>query len=214
MKLLLIGNNHIYQNNLPETVRSLLEMTGQKSHVTLLFAPGKTLSQHAADAAVRFNITFGRYDAVVAQERAFGFSPDAFRTAAASLFSLCRAAGTVFYPFMPFVGRENREAQLSMADTFLSFCRAEKLSFIPAGEVFTRLLTDLPAETLYAPDGRHASPFGSYAAALSVFYTLTSRRRALIPETFKDPGLAAGFDPARCRRAHQEACHTVRLYNG
>ena len=67
MKLLLIGNNHIYQNNLPETVRSLLEMTGQKSHVTLLFAPGKTLSQHAADAAVRFNITFGRYDAVIAQ---------------------------------------------------------------------------------------------------------------------------------------------------
>ena len=55
---------------------------------------------------------------------------------------------------------------------------------------------------------------GSYAAAVTLFYALTGRRRIVPVKPESDPGIAAGLAPELCRRIHTEACRVVRLYNG
>ena len=86
--------------------------------------------------------------------------------------------------------------------------------FAPAGEVFSRLLLTQEPPQLYREDGNHATPLGSYLAAVTIFYTITGRKRILRPEEYNDPGIAAGFSAEFCQAVHTEACRMVRLYNG
>ena len=214
MKLLFIGNSHTYYNSMPETVMKLLEATGQKVHVTMLTEGGRSLAQHASSPGVLFNIRCGCYDAVIVQDRATGFDPIAFKDAAKALKEQCERAGAQFYLYMPWAGRDNRAAQRPMTEAYHAFCRQSGCLFAPAGEVFGRLLATEPASLLYREDGNHATPIGSYLAALSIFYTITGRKRIINVTDFRDPGVEAGFDPELCQRVHTEACRMTRLYNG
>lgn len=214
MKLLFIGNSHTYYNSMPETVKRLLEATGQRVHVTMISEGGKTLSYHASKPDVSFNIRIGEYDAVIAQDSASGFDAGAFREGAKNLKELCDKVGTQFYLYMPWARRDNRMAQRPMTDAYHAFCRASGCLFAPAGEVFSRILLHEPPELLYREDGNHATPIGSYLAAVTIFYTVTGRKRIIDVTTIKDPGLAAGYPVELCQRIHTEACRTTRLYNG
>lgn len=214
MKLLFIGNSHTYYNSMPETVKRLLEATGQKTHVTMISEGGKSLSYHASRPDVPFNIRIGEYDAVIAQDHASGFDAGVFREGARNLKDLCDRANTRFYLYMPWARRDNRTAQRPMTDAYHAFCRANNCLFAPAGEVFSRILMHEPPELLYREDGNHATPIGSYLAAVTIFYTVTGRKRIIDVTTIKDPGLAAGYPVELCQKIHTEACRMTRLYNG
>jgi len=214
MKILFIGNSHTYYNDMVHTVQRLLEATGEKTHVTMLTRGGKPLPFHVQDPAVPFNIRYGGYDVVVAQDRASSFDPIGFEEGATALKALTSEQGARFVLYMPWTPRDNREAQRDMTEAYLSFCRRENCRFAPAGEVFGKLLTTDPTHTLYREDGNHATPLGSYAAAVTIFYTLTGRKRTVNPTKINDPGIADGFDAALCARIHTVACHMARLYNG
>lgn len=214
MKLLFIGNSHTYYHSMPATVAHLLEATGVKTHVTMLSEGGRGLSYHASSPNTIFNIRHGGYDAVIAQERATGFDPVSFKESAKALKDLAEAAGAKFYLYMPWTGRDNRGAQRAMTDAYHDFCRQQGCLFAPAGEVFSRiLLTEEPA-LLYKEDGNHATTVGSYLAALSVFYTVTGRKRIINVGDLSDPGVAMGIPAELCQRIHTEACRMTRLYNG
>ena len=214
MKLLFIGNSHTYYNSMPETVLRLLEATGQKSHVTMLTKGGESLSYHASSPNTLFNIRCGKYDAVIAQEKATGFDPVSFRDSAKLLRDMAEKAGSQFFLYMPWATRENRAAQRPMTEAYHNFCRSAGCSFAPAGEVFSRLLLTEPADALYREDGNHATPLGSYLAAVSIFYTITGRKRIIQVSDLQDPGVAAGIPAELCQKIHTEACRMSRLYNG
>lgn len=214
MKLLFIGNSHTYYNALPEMVMRLLEATGVKTHVTMLATGGKNLSYHATSHSVAFNIRCGGYDAVIAQDKATGFEGVAFREGAKALKDMADKANTPFYLYMPWAARDNRRAQAAMTDIYQSFCRSNGCFFAPVGEVFGRLLQTEDADTLYREDGNHATPFGSYVAAVTIFYTITGRKRIIKVEDIEDPGLKMGFPPELCQQVHTQACRTMRLFNG
>ena len=214
MKLLFIGNSHTYFNDVAGTVLRLLTATGEKSHVTMLTRGGKTLSFHATDPAVSFNIRYGAYDFVIAQDRGSVFEPEAFEPGAMAIKKMTEKAGAEFMLYMPWSGRDNRAAQHTMTEGYLSFCRRERCRFAPAGEVFTRLLTGLSPDELYREDGNHATALGGYAAAVTIFYTVTGRKRTLDPTKIDDPGIADGISPELCQKIHTEACYIARLYNG
>ena len=123
-------------------------------------------------------------------------------------------AGSAFYLYMPWAARDNRKAQREMTDAYQNFCRANKCFFAPVGEVFGKLLLTEPAESLYREDGSHATLLGSYVAAVTIFYTVTGRKRIL--QLDKENSLAAelGLPLDLCQRVHTEACRIVRLFNG
>ena len=214
MKLLFIGNSHTYYNDLPAIVMALLEQTDVKAHVTMLTKGGKGLIYHAPTHAAAFNIRYGGYDVIIAQDRAKGFDPVAFREGATALKSMADAANTPLCFYMPWAGRDDRAAQRPMTEAYLAFCKEQGCALAPAGEVFGRLLATEPPSALYREDGNHATPLGSYAAALTVFYTVTGRKRVIRFDEERDPGIGLGLSPELCRRVHADACHTARLYNG
>ncbi len=214
MKLLFIGNSHTYYNAMPQIVQELFAAVGQKVHVTMLAVGGKNLAYHAASQNALFNIRCGGYDAVIAQDKSAGFEPTAFRDGAKLLKDMADAAGSAFYLYMPWAARDNRAGQNDMTDTYQRFCRANRCFFAPTGEVFGRLLLSNPAELLYREDGNHATPFGSYVAATTLFYTVTGRKRILKVEEIEDPGVKMGFPADLCQLVHTEACRTMRLFNG
>lgn len=214
MKLLFIGNSHTYYNAMPDMVRKLFEATGQRTHITMIAEGGKSLSYHVSAPNTAFNIRCGGYDVVIAQDKASGFDELGFRTAAKSLCELADKAESAFYLYMPWAPRDNRGAQRAMTDVYQSFCRANGCFFAPAGEVFSRMLMTESAESLYCEDGNHATPLGSYVAAVTIFYTVTGRKRIMKVTDFKDPGVEMGFPVELCQRVHTEACRTMRLYNG
>ncbi len=213
MKILFIGNSHTYYNDFAATVKQLLEATGEKTHVTMLTRGGKTLTYHMADPSTAFNIRYGGYDLIVAQDRASVFDAALFEEGAAAIKKMADEAGARFVLYMPWALRDNREAQHAMTEGYLAFARRVHCKLAPAGEVFTQLLTTEDPAAIYREDGNHATPLGSYAAAVTVFYTITGRKRRLDPTKIEDPGIAAGFPPALCQRIHTEACHINRLYN-
>lgn len=214
MKLLLIGNSHTYYNAMPETLRRLLEATGYKPQVTMLAVGGKDLAYHASTPNTAVNLRCGGYDAVIAQDRASSFDEGAFRTGARLLKEKVEKVGARFYLFMPWTARNNRAAQSEMTEGYLSFCRANDCSFAPVGEVFGRIPQEGDTALLYNEDGKHASPIGSYLAAVTIFYTVTGRKRVINVDTINDPGVAAGFPTELCQQIHTEACRMSRLYNG
>lgn len=214
MKLLFIGNSHTYYNAMPDIVRRLLEATGVKTHVTMLAEGGKNLAYHTTTHNAAFNIRYGGYDMVIAQDKAVGFDPVAFRTAAKALKESCDKAEVPLYFYMPWTARDNRAQQVAMTDAYSEFCRANACFFAPVGEVFTRLLLTEAPDVLYREDGSHATPFGSYVAAVTVFYTVTGRKRIIKVQDIEDPGVAMGFPAELCQRVHTEACRTMRLFNG
>ena len=161
-----------------------------------------------------FNIRCGKYDAIIVQDRATGFDPVAFRDGAKALKELADKAGSAFYLYMPWAGRDNRAAQRPMTEAYHSFARSVGCLFAPAGEVFSRILLTESADTLYREDGNHATPLGSYLAAVTVFYTITGRKRIINVGDLCDPGVEAGFPPELCQKIHTEACRMTRLYNG
>lgn len=215
MKLLFIGNSHTYYNAMPDIVRRLFEATGQRTHVTMIAEGGKGLAYHVAAPNTTFNVRCGGYDAVIAQERAVGFEENSFRLNAASLAETVKKSGSAFYLYMPWVGlREDRETQQAMTEVYRKFCYANGCFFAPVGEVFAKLLETESAELLYREDGCHATMFGSYVAAVTIFYTVTGRKRVIKVEGFDDPGLKMGIPVELCQRVHTEACHAMRLQNG
>ena len=214
MKLLFIGNSHTYYNAMPDMVRKLFEATGQRAHVTMLAEGGKNLAFHVNAPNTAFNIACGNYDVVIAQDKAAGFEELPFRAAAKNLCELSQKAGSAFYLYMPWAPRDQRNAQHAMTEVYQSFCRANGCFFAPAGEVFGRMLLTEAVESMYLEDGNHATPFGSYVAAVTIFYTVTGRKRIMKVTEFKDPGVEMGFPVELCQRVHTEACRTMRLYNG
>ena len=214
MKLLFVGNSHTYYNSMPDIVRRLFEATGQKAHVTMLAVGGKGLAYHATAHNTSFNIRCGGYDAVIVQDKATGFEAVGFRDAAKAIKEMADRAGSQLYLYMPWAARESRSLQNAMTDTYQDFCRANGCFFAPTGEVFGRLLLTESADLLYREDGNHATPFGSYVAAVTIFYTVTGRKRIMKVEDFKDPGIAMGFPVALCQKVHTEACRMMRLFNG
>ena len=213
MNLLFVGNSHTYFNTMPETVLKLLEATGQKASATMLAEGGKGLAYHVTSRLVPFAIRNGSYDAVIIQDRATGFDPAAFEEGAKALKEMADSVGIPLYLYMPWAGRDSRAAQRTMTDAYDRFARANGCAIAPAGEVFMRILTREKPGLLYREDGNHATPFGSYLAALTIFYTLTKRKRVMNVSRLNDPGIAAGFDPKLCQRGHTEACHVSRIFN-
>lgn len=214
MKLLFIGNSHTYYNAMPDMVRRLLEATGVRAHVTMLAEGGKTLSYHATAPSTIFNIRHGGYDIVIAQERGANFDKSAFLSAARHLYDLTEQARCALYFYMPWPSRTGRMTQTDMTEAYADFCHKSNCFFAPVGEVFARVARVLPGQALIGEDGNHATPFGSYVSAVTIFYTITARKRAVRVSDIDDPGVLMGLPVDICQSVHTEACRLMRLFNG
>lgn len=190
---LFIGNSYTAYNNLPQIVQELAYSLGDTLVYDAYTPGGTTFMGHANNATTLAKITGQDWDYVVlqgqSQEPSFPQSQVESQTFpfAASLCDAIRANNNCTRPvFYRTWGRENGDANNcavwppvctyegmdSLLDLrYRTMADANEALLSPVGNLWRYIRNNHPAIDLYANDGSHPSPAGSFAAACS-FYTI------------------------------------------
>lgn len=174
MRVLLIGNSHTYFNDMPWMLAQLCRSNRIETDVTMLAHGGKGLDFHVKEPEVRFNICYGGYDAVVLQHTAHPMGElKAMENAAVQLSDWITAAGSLPVLYMTWTARRDGfAAQPAMSRVYRELGRKLHCPVAPVGEVWWRYGRMAGEESLYAPDGEHASSVGSLLAAYTIARTV------------------------------------------
>ncbi len=198
-RVLFIGNSHTHVNDVPGMVVELADANGMTVEVDMVAPGGWTLSQHAADGNLREMIATGDYDIVVLQEQSEkpAHHADFQRDTAPSAEALARMAQThgaevVFYQTWGreqgslYTGHNSYDAMqsaLTFAYDTMAFDNDAEVA--PVGETWRYVRQVAPHIELFSADGNHASPHGSYLAAIVLTEAITD------VELTEAPGLGA-----------------------
>lgn len=183
--VLFIGNSLTYYNDLPAVVHAL----DPSIAVDSVTAGGASLGDHWNAGTAAGRIVHGHYTHVVLQERTYepltntpGFHEFAGRFASTAL-----GAGAKPVIFEAWAHRDHSDAmyqspwsggspdamqQLLLAQVRSVATETHSVIALP-GEAFRQSRLIHPEIELYAPDGNHPSPAGTYLAACVLVQTLT-----------------------------------------
>ena len=177
MKILFIGNSHTYFNDMVASVQRLYTLHGEETpDVTMLTVGGMTLQWHSKEPQTRFNLKYGNYDIVVLQQVAHGFAgeEDLFNGFKAIL-PLIEGANKVpeICMYMTWSEKDNPQGQEIMSSSYEHLAQEYDTMLAPVGRIWDTLRNEHPE--LYWEDGQHASPYGSYLVALTMYATFGGR---------------------------------------
>lgn len=194
LRVLFIGNSYTEVNNLPKAVADLAATGGDLLIYQSNTPGGSTLQQHSSNATTLGLIAQGGWDYVVLQEQSQRPSFSDGQVAnevypyAKKLDSLVHhytpCAKTVFYmtwgykngdvnncaAFPPICTYQGMDSMLYLRYSIMAENNEAWIS--PAGRVRRRLRALNPGIELYASDGSHPTPAGTFAAALSFYAVL------------------------------------------
>ena len=187
LRVLFVGNSHTHLNSMPAMIAELAAATpGARPFFFKMEAPGgATFGDHLKAGRVTKLLAEQVFDYVVLQEQqqmpSYGRQQrqDQFEAPAGTLDVMIRAAGAKTWLFLTHArrdgDRDNRpddtytQMQARLRDGYRDLARAIGAPIVPVGLVWERVVRTDPDLSLWAPDGYHPSPLGSYLAAC-VFY--------------------------------------------
>lgn len=197
LKVLFIGNSYTYRNNLPEILEGLAASnpTGPRVRTGMAARGGATLLDHARDEGTPRTIREGGWDFVVLQAQStFGSvylvngeyrvaDPAGFYRGASSLVRAARAAGARPLLLEHWRRRDApRRDHRKIAFSFARLGRELGVGIAPVGSAWEHVAADSdPGDRLYADDGSHPAPAGSYLAAAVLYEVLTGRSPVGLP---------------------------------
>lgn len=175
MKLLFIGNSHTYFNDMPHTVGELYRLCGLDTpDVTMLTVGGMSLDWHAGQPSVWFSLKYGGFDKVILQDVAHPFAgEEPLLSGAGSLIARMDRARTTPCFYMTWASLANPSAQADMTAAYTKAAAEYDALLAPVGRVWEKIRYGHPEIDLFWQDGEHASPYGSYLAACTIFCALT-----------------------------------------
>jgi len=185
-RVLFVGNSHTYANDLPKMLQRLARLAGDTALRTASVAyPNYALEDHYYVQEAPLALEQSSWEFVVMQQGTSAADESQVHLAywAKQFDPLVRAAGAepVLYQIWP------HASQRYLADAALkSYHNAtvEVLGiFAPAGDAFTAALEESVFAGVYAADGLHASPRGTYLAALVLLSRLTDVAPLSLPPT-------------------------------
>ena len=131
---------------------------------------GAGLKEHWDEGRLGGRLAGARWDAVVLQDSSRGpvDDPAAMRAQGLNLDRAIRGAGcrTILFETWPARGGEGAE---QIASAYAGLGAELGAVVVPVGTAWRRVASSSPEIDLYAPDGVHAGPLGTYLAAC-VFY--------------------------------------------
>ena len=202
--MLFIGNSYTYVNDLPNTLAQLALSMGDTIIAAMSAPGGYTLQQHASYPPTLNLIASQAWDFVVLQEQSqipsfpmAQVQTDCYPFAAALVDSV-RASDicseVVFYMTW---GRENGDAlncpnwppvctysgmQALLRERYLQMAVDNDAFCAPVGTAWKMVRDAWPPIDLYAADGSHPSPAGTYLAACTMYATML--RKSCIASTY------------------------------
>jgi hypothetical protein len=184
LHVLFIGNSLTYVNDLPAILESLADSAREPLLETRMVAkPDYSLEDHWNDGDAISGVNAGGWNVVVLQQ-----GPSSLDASRALLIQYTRL-------FAAAIGRIGARPALYQvwptADRPMDFARANESyrlaastvngMLFPVGEAWLAAQRIDPSTPLYAFDGLHPSPEGSYLAALVMYAVLYSRSPAGLP---------------------------------
>jgi hypothetical protein len=222
--VLFVGNSYTYVNDLPGTVARLAEGLGLRVAFESVAPGGWSLEQHERSKATQARIEAREWDFVVLQEQserpAFDEGQVAREVFPAALALDARVharaphARTVFYETW---ARKDGDApnckavprvcthdgmRARLADTYRALARKAGGVLAPVGTAWEQALVTHPEVNLYAADGSHPSPAGTYLAACVFVATLFGRSPVGAPPLTIPASDAAALQAIADRVAH------------
>ncbi|MDG2153070.1 MAG: PKD domain-containing protein [Crocinitomicaceae bacterium] len=188
--VLFIGNSYTYYNDMPGLFQDLSSSLGKATYVDSKVNGGATMQVHANDPVSYQKMHNSNWDYVVlqaqSQEPSFPYGQVNSQTLpyavqlADSVHSIYDCSQAMF--FMTW-GRENGDPQWDSINTFdkmnerlrnayLRFAESSDGSVSPVGVAWKYVRDNHPTISLYAGDGSHPKPTGSYLAACTFYASI------------------------------------------
>lgn len=172
MKVLFVGNSHTYYNDMPQIFADMCKEKGKNVEVTMQAHGGVTYGWHYSQMnELRFALMYGGYDYLVMQQAAHVPCPSKEETItdAEKIINLARKCGVKVIVAMPWAERDYQDHQKIMYDTYYILRDKFDVKLTCTGNVFEEVYNTHPEINMYWVDGQHASPYGSYTAAMGAF---------------------------------------------
>ena len=175
MKVLFIGNSHVYMHFMPLMLEELVKASdrGVSLVAEQCTGEGVSLEWHWKNPDTRDMLVSGNWDFVVLQDRAGGplEGRKSFETHARLLNQeiITHDARTVLY--MTWALKSEPETQADLAQAYSHAAAELGAKLAPAGLAWESAHQSDPELDLFLPDGRHANPIGAYLTAC-VFYSV------------------------------------------
>ena len=202
-RVLFIGNSLTAWNDLPALVAEVGRAAGDRITCGVVAFPNFSLEDHWEHGAARRAIARGGWDVVVLQQ-----GPSSLIESRRVLVQQVRrfddeirkaGAKTAVYMVWPAAGRRSDGAAVSQSYT--AAARAVGAVLLPVGDAWRAAWRKDSRLPLYADDGFHPSPVGSWLGALVIYQQLRGAPSPAGPP----PGLSSG----QVDRLREAAAETV-----
>ncbi|MDD2973114.1 MAG: hypothetical protein PHE02_13405 [Lachnospiraceae bacterium] len=198
MKVLFIGNSHTFFNDMPQLfARMVEEGTGEQVEAVMLAYSGRSLEWHEKEYfSLRFNLLYGGYDYCVIQQAAHPFPPEEETLQNGTrIIELCKSVDTKPVLFMTWAEEKKPENQQQMIDVYSRLAQSTGALLAPVGAIWQQVQKRYPDISLYwKRDGAHASPYGDYLIAATLYQTITGGDLEILSDTGLDFGAAMDID--------------------
>lgn len=200
MKVLFIGNSHTFYNDMPQIFKNICDEKGKDVEVAMQAFGGKTYGWHYGQMTeLRFALMYGGFDYIIMQQAAHSPCPAKEETLAdgGKIIELARKCGVTPIQTMPWAEKRDPDHQKGMYDIYNTLSEMYGVKLAYAGNVFEDVFYNHPEIDMYWKDGEHASPYGSYTIAMSVYAAIFGESvKGLAPNSYNtypvtDEGWAA-----------------------
>jgi hypothetical protein len=182
-RALFIGNSLTYDNDLPSIVKAMAEAAGAEMEAEAVIGPGFALEDHWSNGSALAAIRRGGWSVVVLQQ-----GPSSLPESRANLIEYAGRFAEVIRRvrarpalYMVWPESSRRAAFDAVSESYALAAKEVDGLLFPAGEAWRAAQRLDPNAPLYARDGFHPAPAGSYLAALTVFSVLFKRDPAGLP---------------------------------
>lgn len=178
VRVLFIGNSHTYANGLPFQVRGMVNHALGEGvcEAWMVATGGKSLGWHAGEPATQMAIRCHPWDFIVLQQATHPFG--GYETLAEDYGRLAPylgPTGATVLMYETWSRKASPGDQEELSSAFRRLSGEFGLRLVPAGTCWHRASREWPHVDLYAADGGHASPAGTYLSACAFFGVLTDR---------------------------------------
>lgn len=218
-RVLFIGNSHTYVNDVPGLVQAFADSAGAGEISTGSIAkPGYALIDHYLESPTR---TFtSRCDGITHLVLQQGWTPggvyrDTLTIAAKGFAELVARCNTkvVLYQVWPL--RSQPQYFPLTIESFAVAARESRSLLAPVAQAWELAISRGVTAELWDADGLHASPAGSYLAALVLYERIVSRSPVGLPATVRTrSGTTITLAPELARLLQQAAADVVGAGQG
>ena len=238
IRVLFIGGSFIYYNNLPDILAKLAQAGGAGTVETAMVAlSGWGLKDHWQKGDAHRVMRDSDWNFIVLEDESLpgkdanpeggpgGGPVEAFRTYARNFAQSVQDVGAVPVFYLTWAPKGAPEQQAALNSAYFGVAKEVGAKVAPAGIAWAEVREHHPEIELYAADGAHPTPAGSYLAACSIYAAIFGRNpeglpakisgRPVNPETGKvesdKPQVLLDLPPAQAKVLQQAAWAAKKL---